>query len=75
MHNSAHYSVTTYHGESATLYYVVWRNPEDPEDDWNIVATYAEKWRADRHAITGCGCAQNSTALERLADHARRKAR
>jgi len=60
MHNPTNYSVTTYHGESATLYYVVWHDPDGPEDDWNIVATYRERWRAENHALVGCGCAQNS---------------
>lgn len=52
------YGVTSVHGESGSIFYVVDCNAPEPEQP-AVVASYWEKWRADNHAIQGCSCIQN----------------
>ena len=52
------YGVTAVHGESGSVWHVV--DCAAPESEQPaIVASYREKWRAEMHAIQGCGCQQN----------------
>lgn len=48
------YAVSPQYGESAVLWNVVREGAS--EEDWEHVASYRERWRAENHAITGCGC-------------------
>ena len=57
--SAAGYKVIPYHGEAATVFFVVDANAPEPKQP-AIVASYRERWRAENHAITGrCGCMQN----------------
>jgi len=50
------YKVIPYHGEAATVFFVVDSNAPESEQP-AVVASYRERWRAENHAITGrCGC-------------------
>lgn len=58
MQDGKTYGVTAVHGESGSLFHVV--DIAAPEGEQPaIVASYKEKWRAENHAIAGCGCQQN----------------
>ena len=45
------YSITTWHGEYQSLFYIVRSNPSD-ETDWEVIETYLNRPDAERHLAT-----------------------